>query len=109
MSASVLYLALAAMATHGRALQVQEGQDPQQNTEKPNTFFAGTVVDSTSGKITVSRVVLGKTQKRVFRITPETKIDGKLRAKVRVTVQYVTDEEGVDVATLIIVRPAQKK
>ena len=103
-SASVLYLMLAVIAGQGHAFQAQEGQD----VPKPSAFFAGTVVDFTSSKITVSRVVLGETQKRTFRITPDTKIDGKLRAKVRVTVQYTTDEEGVDQATLIIVRTAQQ-
>jgi hypothetical protein len=40
---------------------------------------------------------------RNFVITPETQIDGKLRAKVRVTVQYVTKNE-VDHAVHIVVR-----
>lgn len=109
LSASVLYLTLAAVGAPGRALDVQEGQDHPQPAKKSDLFFAGTVVDSASGKITVSRVVLGKTQRRAFRITPDTKIDGKLRARVRVTVQYITDEDGIDVATLVIVRTAQPR
>ncbi len=87
---------------------------PQDPTEKkaeepkPETFFAGTVIESTPQSITVSRVVLGKTEKRVFRITPDTKCEGKLKAKVRVTVRYVTTDDG-ETAELIIVRPQQKK
>jgi hypothetical protein len=86
-------------------------QDPtEKKTEepKPDTFFAGTVIETTADKITVSRVVLGKTEKRVFRVTPDTKCEGKLKAKVRVTVRYVTAEDG-EIAELIIVRSQQKK
>ena len=86
-------------------------QDPQEKKAeeaKAETFFAGTVIEFSTEKITVSRVVLGKTEKRVFRITPETKCEGKLKAKVRVTVRYVTADEG-ETAELIIVRSQQKK
>ena len=78
---------------------------PQQPVD---TFFAGTVLDTTTEKITVSRVVQGKTEKREFRVTPDTKVEGKLRVHVRVTVRYIADEEG-DKATLIVVRAAQTK
>jgi hypothetical protein len=86
-------------------------QDPtEKKTEepKPETFFAGTVIESTAQSITVSRVVLGKTEKRVFRVTPDTKCEGKLKAKVRVTVRYVATDDG-ETAELIIVRSQQKK
>jgi len=85
-----------------QAAAFQEAQ-PDANAQKQDTFFAGNVLDFTTEKITISRTVLGKTQKRVFRITPDTKVEGKLRAKVRVTVGYVTDENG-DVAMQIVVR-----
>jgi hypothetical protein len=86
-------------------------QDPtEKKTEepKPETFFAGTVVDLTPESITVSRVVLGKTEKRVFRRTPDTKCEGKLTKKVRVTVKYVSTDDG-ETAELIIIRSVQKK
>jgi len=87
---------------------------PQEQTEKkaeepkPDTFFAGTVVETTADRITVSRVVLGKTEKRSFRVTSDTKCEGKLKAKVRVTVRYVVKEDG-EMAELIIVRSQEKK
>jgi hypothetical protein len=87
---------------------------PQEQTEKKaeepkqDTFFAGIVIETTADKITVSRVVLGKTEKRSFRVTPDTKCEGKLKAKVRVTVRYVVKEDG-ETAELIIVRSQQKK
>jgi hypothetical protein len=86
-------------------------QDPvEKKTEepKPDTFFAGTVIETTADKITVSRVVLGKTEKRVFRVTPDTKCEGKLKAKVRVTVRYVATDDG-ETAELIIVRSTKDK
>ncbi len=86
-------------------------QDPAEKKieePKPETFFAGTVIETTPEKITVSRVVLGKTEKRVFRVTPDTKCEGKLKPKVRVTIRYVTTEEG-ETADLIIVRSQQQK
>jgi hypothetical protein len=54
-----------------------------------------------------SRVNLGKTEKRVFRVTPDTKCEGKLKAKARVTVKYVVTDDG-ETAELIIVRPQKK-
>lgn len=86
----------------------QDSPDKKVEEPKPDTFFSGTVIESTADKITVSRVVLGKTEKRVFRVTPDTKCEGKLKAKVRVTIRYVTAEDG-ETAELIIIRSQQKK
>jgi hypothetical protein len=83
-------------------------QQETPDTRPADTFFAGTVVEYSPEKIIVSRVLQAKTDKREFRITPETKIEGKLRLNVRVTVRYISDEDG-DTAILIIVRPPQKK
>jgi hypothetical protein len=81
-------------------------QDP--TAKKDDTFFAGTASEWTSEKIVVSRSVAAKTEQRTFRITPETKVEGKPRAKVRVTVRYTTDEDG-DIAMLIVVRAPVKQ
>ena len=60
-------------------------------------------------KITVFKTVLGKSSEtRTFLITPETRVEGKLRVKVRVTVRYTSEDEG-DRALHIIVRSSQKK
>ena len=82
-------------------------QDPSEQ-KKPDTFFAGTISEVTPERIMVTRMVLGKTEKRIFRITPDTKVEGKLHTKVRVTVRYSAAEDG-DIATLIVVRPADPK
>ena len=76
--------------------------------KKADAFFAGTVVESTAEMITVTRTVLGKPENRSFVVTPETKIEGRLRARVRVTVRYISDEDG-DTATMIVVRSAAPK
>jgi hypothetical protein len=68
-----------------------------------DTFFAGTVSQFTSETMIVGRTVRGKAESRTFSLTPQTKIEGKLAIKVRVTVRYITDDDG-DTATLIVVR-----
>jgi hypothetical protein len=100
-----LWLAVAPLSVIARP---QDPQEKKTEEPKPETFFAGTVIEFTTEEITVSRVVLGKTEKRAFRITPDTKYEGKLKAKVRVTVRYVTTADG-ETAELIIVRSQQKK
>jgi hypothetical protein len=59
-------------------------------------------------RITVSRSILGKpAEKQTFWIKTDTRIEGNLRVKARVTVGYVVADEG-NVARLIVVRSAQK-
>ena len=72
-----------------------------------NQFFAGIVVENTTEQLTVARVVQSKNESRSFRITPQTKVEGRLAPKARVTVRYVTNDDG-DLATLVIVRPEAK-
>lgn len=85
------------------------GQDaPNPPPAQPDTFFAGSVTLITPEKVSVSRKVSGKTENRTFRLTPATKVEGKLKVKVRVTVRYSSDETG-DTATLIVVRTSLLK
>jgi len=78
--------------------------------EQPRSeFFSGVVTILAEDKITVFKTVLGKSSEtRTFVITPETRVEGKLRVKARVTVRYTREEEG-DRALHIIVRSSQKK
>ena len=73
--------------------------------EQPSEeYFSGTVVAYAGESLTVARSVLGKSSSsRRFVITEETQIEGKLKVRCRVTVQYITKEE-VDRALHIIVR-----
>ena len=74
------------------------------SAQSTDAFFAGTVKESTPEKIVVGRTVRGKAESHEFRLRPETKIEGTLAARARVTVRYVSDDDG-DIATLIVVRP----
>ena len=85
--------------------------DNSKTEPKYDDTFAGSIIELTSTKVTVSRSILGKpAEKRVFLITSETRIEGKLRLKLKVTVGFVTTDDG-DVARLIVVRqkPTEKK
>ena len=71
--------------------------------------FSGPIIELSAERITVSRSVLGKpAEKKSFWIKPDTRVEGKLRVKVKVTVGFVTTDEG-DIARLIVVRPDGKK
>jgi hypothetical protein len=76
--------------------------DETATTKATDTYFAGTVTELTS-----ETMVVGKAENRTFQLTPQTKTEGKLAVKVRVTVRYITDDDG-DTATLIVVRGAAK-
>lgn len=77
--------------------------DETGTTKAADTFFAGTVSQFDAETIIVGRTVRGKAESRTFSLTPHTKIEGRLAVKVRVTVRYITDDDG-DTATLIVVR-----
>ncbi len=84
----------------------QEGERAEPAAEQ---FFSGIVTDNAPDSLTVTRSVLGKSPvTRTFQITPETKIEGRLRVKARVTVQYAPGDDG-DRAVHIIVRSTQPK
>jgi len=81
----------------------QPQEEPQ--NDPGYDFVSGTVMDLPPGKIIVNRAVIGKPpENRTFIITPDTKIEGKLRTRVRVTVGFRTGEEGEPAAVRIIVR-----
>jgi len=92
-------------------------KNPPQQDKPVDTFFAGSLSECSAEKISVSRVVAGKTEKRTFLLTAQTKVEnaagakwdtGKLRVKQRVTVRYITGDDG-EVATMIVVRTTQTK
>ena len=83
--------------------------DGAKSEPKYDETFAGPVVELSATKITVSRSILGKpAEKRTFWIKPDTRIEGKLRVRAKVTVGFVTTDDG-DVARLVVVRTAQKQ
>ena len=84
-------------------------QDNAPSEQPRSEFFSGVVTTLAEDRITVFKTVLGKSSEtRTFLITPETRVEGKLRMKVRVTVRYTREEQG-ERALHIIVRSSQKK
>jgi hypothetical protein len=89
----------------------QEGEQKPDGTKAEPPYdetFSGPVVELSSVKIVVSRSILGKApEKRTFVIKTDTRIEGKLRVREKVTIGFVTiDRE--DVARLIVVRGPEK-
>src|SRR5260370_1419905 len=83
--------------------------DVRKNEPQYEDTFSGPIVELSSEKITVSRSILGKpAEKRTFWIKQDTKVEGKLRVKTKVTVGFVTSDDG-DVARLIVVPGHQHK
>lgn len=92
-------LAQAAVAWIGLTLTVAQAAQPQ-----PYEFFSGDVIELAADHLTVERRVKGKDQqKHTFLLRPETKVEGKLALKVRVTVGFRASDQG-DVAVHVIVR-----
>jgi hypothetical protein len=84
-------------------------KSPLKSEPKYDDTFSGPIVELSATKITVSRSILGKpAEKRTFWIKSDTRVEGKLRMKAKVTVGFVTTDEG-DVARLVVVRTSQKQ
>jgi len=82
--------------------------DSSKSEPKYDQTFSGPIVEITATQITVSRSILGKpAEKRTFSIKSDTRIEGKLKVRAKVTVGFVTTEDG-DVARLVVVRTSQK-
>jgi len=74
-----------------------EARHPKTEPKYDDTF-SGSIIELTTSKITVSRSILGKpAEKRVFLINSDTRIEGKLHVKLKVTIGFVTSDDG-DVA-----------
>jgi hypothetical protein len=84
--------------------------DNSKSEPKYDETFSGSIVEVSATKITVSRSILGKPpERRSFWIKSDTRVEGKLRMRVRVTVGFVTTDDGDDVARLVVVRTSQKQ
>jgi hypothetical protein len=104
------FLAGAVLLLLSLAVPVPLGAQSAPVADKPNhEFFSGVITVLADEQITVSKNVPGKnSEARVFLIAKETRVEGKLRLKARVTVRYTHSDSG-DHAVHIIVRAAQKK
>ncbi len=87
-----------------RTTQGQEPAPPAK-TAPANDIFSGTVTDLASDSVTVLRSAPARDAvKRKFILEAQTVVEGKLKAKARVTVRYSVDEDGQYHALHIIVR-----
>ena len=105
-----IFLLLSPLALAQDSDQKQDGTKAEPQYDDT---FSGPIVELTTSKIVISRSILGKQpEKRTFVIKVDTRIEGKLRVRAKVTVGFITNDEG-DVARLIVVRgpakPPQEK
>jgi hypothetical protein len=100
--------AMAGWAQKTASLEKSSHTDNAKSEPKYDQTFSGPIVELTTTKITVSRSILGKpAEKRTFWIKADTRIEGKLKVRVKVTVGYITTDDG-DVARLVVVRTSKK-
>ena len=80
-----------------------------QDDQDTDNYFTGTLVENAPEHLKVSRVLQGKAEERVFRVNAQTKIEGgRLRLRERITVRYISADDG-ETAILVIVRPPAGK
>ena len=82
-----------------------QGPSPVPKKPPANDIFSGTVTELTADSVTVLRTALVREAvKRTFVLDSQTVVEGKLRAKARVSVRYMADDAGQFHALHIIVR-----
>jgi hypothetical protein len=106
---AILLVVAGAQFSIGGWAQESTSLEGSKSEPKYDQTFSGPIVEVTATQITVSRSILGKpAEKRTFWIKTDTRIEGKLKVRVKVTVGYVTTDDG-DVARLVVVRTSQKQ
>jgi hypothetical protein len=93
-----LLLVVLSFAWSARCVAAQDDQDK-------DNYFTGTLIENTPDHLKVSRVLQGKSEEHIFKVNAQTKIEGRLRLRVRINVRYISGDNG-DIAILVIVRPA---
>jgi hypothetical protein len=109
----VTWYLCAVLLAFGISAQSAPQETPPKAQENPppqsESFYSGTIADLSAEKMVVTRTILGKSpEKRTFLITANTKVEGKLKAKSRVTVHFAPSDEG-DVAVTVLVRDKAEK
>ena len=106
MNRVVAYIFVVLLALgNGLAAQTSVTPVPGKKTAPSADIFSGTVTKLTDEAVTVVRKVAGHDAvTREFTRDGSTKVEGKLREKVRVTVRYKAGGAGGFVAVYIIVR-----
>lgn len=76
-------------------------QEPPAPKAEGESFVSGVVTELSADKIVVDRIK--PAEKRTFIRNADTKVEGKLKVKSRVTLRFATSDEG-DIALSILVR-----
>jgi hypothetical protein len=80
-------------------LHLAAAQEAPAHTE----FFSGTVVSCTRTEVVVYRkTVIGSAATKAFVIDENTKIEGVLKAKTRVTVRFIQEEPPVHAIEIVV-------
>ncbi len=88
------------------AANARPGQDPAPAAEAPAQadFFSGIVTEFSANSLTVNRKGIGQdSATHTFVIDTNTRVEGKLKVRAKVTVRFISGEQGL-VAVHIIVR-----
>jgi hypothetical protein len=98
-------ICVAVLVCFSSVVVAQDEHPQEQKPARPQeTFFSGNVVSFDADKVTVTRRTLTLSWvTKTFLLTTETKIEGTLKPKARVTVKFEKTEDG-DKAIHIIVR-----
>ena len=98
-------ICVAAQGGFSLAAAAQEEHPQQQKPARTQeTFFSGNVVSFDAEQVTVTRRTLTLSWvTKTFLLSADTKIEGTLKAKARVTVKFVKTEDG-DKAVHVLVR-----
>ena len=96
-------LLLALPGAEGGTALVQDPPAAEEGSTKTD-FFSGIVTELSQTSVTVNRKGIGQdSATHTFTIDSKTRVEGKLRVRAKVTVRFVSDEQGL-VAVHIIVR-----
>jgi hypothetical protein len=101
---------IAILASAGSPIIARQDPAPQQEPKPKDQMFSGTITAIDETSLTATRRGQGKVAAtKTFVITPETRFEGgRPMVNSRVTVRYISTEEG-DRAIHIIVRGIVKK
>jgi hypothetical protein len=101
----VVALFVLAIPLAGLVPRQESVPEAPKKTVVANDKFSGTVTQLSPDSLTVVRTVPARDAvTRKFVLDAQTKVEGKLRVKARVTVQYSVEDEGQFRAVHIIVR-----
>ena len=105
MNRFVVALFVLAIPLAGLSPRQESVPDAPKKAVIANDKFSGTVTQLNLESVTVVRTVPARDAvTRKFLLDAQTKVEGKLRVKARVTVQYQVEDEGQFRALHIIVR-----